>query len=298
MLRVKAGDVDRMGLLFERHHRPLFGFLYHMLGRSLSLLVLLLCSAGASRAQRKEATGKISKEFTLTADAGKSTFALNLRVGTVNHGAVEGQDVTGPLHVNNVNGSISLTSVKGITRAHTVNDNVDATCAANPPKASSYHTINGKIRVHYPAGLGADLHFKSMHGEFYTDFPNAEILSGQVTKNQEGKGGGIVYRLTKDTAVRIGKGGPDFRFETLNGKVDLTFPANMKASLKMKSERGEIFSGFDVAVDKAPAKVTKSSQNGLTKISTDDWTYGKVNGGGAEVMVKTFNGSIYLRKAK
>lgn len=34
MLRVKAGDVDRMGLLFERYHRPLFGFLYHMLGRT------------------------------------------------------------------------------------------------------------------------------------------------------------------------------------------------------------------------------------------------------------------------
>ncbi|MBO2009833.1 RNA polymerase sigma factor [Siccationidurans soli] len=34
MLRVKAGDVDRMGLLFERHHRALLGFLYHMLGGS------------------------------------------------------------------------------------------------------------------------------------------------------------------------------------------------------------------------------------------------------------------------
>ncbi len=34
MLRVKAGDVNRMGLLFERHHRQLFGFLYHMLGRA------------------------------------------------------------------------------------------------------------------------------------------------------------------------------------------------------------------------------------------------------------------------
>jgi len=34
MLRVKAGDLDRMGLLFERYHRQLFGFLYHMLGGS------------------------------------------------------------------------------------------------------------------------------------------------------------------------------------------------------------------------------------------------------------------------
>jgi RNA polymerase sigma-70 factor (ECF subfamily) len=34
MLRVKDGDVDRMGLLFERYHRPLFRFLYHMLGQA------------------------------------------------------------------------------------------------------------------------------------------------------------------------------------------------------------------------------------------------------------------------
>ncbi|ALW87155.1 RNA polymerase subunit sigma-24 [Hymenobacter sedentarius] len=34
MLRVKGGDLDRMGLLFERYHRQLFGFLYHMLGRA------------------------------------------------------------------------------------------------------------------------------------------------------------------------------------------------------------------------------------------------------------------------
>ncbi len=29
MLKVKAGDLDKMGLLFERYHRALFGFLYH-----------------------------------------------------------------------------------------------------------------------------------------------------------------------------------------------------------------------------------------------------------------------------
>ncbi len=34
MLQVKAGDLDKMGLLFERYHRPLYGFLYHMTGDS------------------------------------------------------------------------------------------------------------------------------------------------------------------------------------------------------------------------------------------------------------------------
>ena len=34
MLQVKAGQVDKMGLLFERYHRPLFAFFYHSNGNS------------------------------------------------------------------------------------------------------------------------------------------------------------------------------------------------------------------------------------------------------------------------
>ncbi|AFK03674.1 RNA polymerase, sigma-24 subunit, ECF subfamily [Emticicia oligotrophica DSM 17448] len=34
MLKVKAGDLDKMGLLFERYHRALFAFFYHLTGES------------------------------------------------------------------------------------------------------------------------------------------------------------------------------------------------------------------------------------------------------------------------
>jgi hypothetical protein len=152
----------------------------------------------------------------------KVPYQLNLHVSTVNNGVVLIQDVAGPLNAGNVNGAITLRNVKGTTHAHTVNGNVEAAYAANPPGASSYHTINGQIKVKYPANFGADLHFKSMNGQLYTDFPNTEVLPVQVTKNKQGKGDGTVYKLSKDTAVRIGKGGPDFRFETLNGDVTIT----------------------------------------------------------------------------
>ena len=33
MLKVKSGDLDKMALLFQRYHRPLYGFLYHMTGQ-------------------------------------------------------------------------------------------------------------------------------------------------------------------------------------------------------------------------------------------------------------------------
>ncbi len=30
MLKVRSGDLDKMALLFHRHHKPLYGFLFHM----------------------------------------------------------------------------------------------------------------------------------------------------------------------------------------------------------------------------------------------------------------------------
>ncbi len=32
MQRVKDGDFDQMGLIFERHHRAVYGFIFHMIG--------------------------------------------------------------------------------------------------------------------------------------------------------------------------------------------------------------------------------------------------------------------------
>ncbi len=152
----------------------------------------------------------------------KVPYPLNLHVSTVNHGQVLVQDVAGRLDVGNVNGSVALRNVRGTTQARTVNGTVEADYAANPPGASSYQTINGRIKVKYPADFAADLHFNSMHGELYTDFSTTAMLPVQVTQNKQPKGAGTVYKLTKGTAVRIGKGGPAFRFETLNGDVLIT----------------------------------------------------------------------------
>lgn len=87
-------------------------------------------------------------------------------------------------------------------------------------------------------------------------------------------------------------------FSTLNGRVDVTFPASVKANVKMKSDRGDLFSDFDIDVDKAQPKATRSAQSGMYRVTIDDWVYGKINGGGPEVMMKSMQGNIYVRKAK
>jgi len=87
-------------------------------------------------------------------------------------------------------------------------------------------------------------------------------------------------------------------FTSLNGNVDVTFPPSAKFNVKLKSDRGEIYSDFDVDVDKTEPKSNKVTKDGMYKVSIDDWVQGKVNGGGSQVMMKNMHGNIYIRKAK
>lgn len=146
---------------------------------------------------------------------------LNLHVSTVNGGKVTITDVAGTLHAHNVNGGVSIANARGATDARTVNGNVEISYARSPAGPSSYHTINGKIIASYPADLAANVHFKSFNGEMYTDFPKAERMAPQISQNKQADGNGTKYKISKETAVRLGKGGPDLRFETLNGDVTI-----------------------------------------------------------------------------
>ncbi|HLK97939.1 MAG TPA: hypothetical protein VK364_09240, partial [Hymenobacter sp.] len=151
----------------------------------------------------------------------KVPAAMRVTVSTVNGGKVLVQDVTGPLRARNVNGSVTIKNARQATLAHTVNGDVEVSNVAAPTEGASYHTINGNILVSYPSNVSADLYFKSMHGEMFTDFPQAELLPARVTQNQQRNGEGTKYKLSKETAVRLGKGGTDYRFETINGNVTI-----------------------------------------------------------------------------
>ncbi|NOW93432.1 DUF4097 family beta strand repeat-containing protein [Mucilaginibacter sp. SG564] len=87
-------------------------------------------------------------------------------------------------------------------------------------------------------------------------------------------------------------------FTTLNGNVDVTFPITLKANVKLKSDRGDIYTDFDVVNTVQKPAVTKTNKNGMYSLKIDDWVYGKIDGGGPEMLMKNMNGNIYIRKAK
>ena len=141
-----------------------------------------------------------------------------LRLCTINSGDVTVGGTHGDFDVTNVNGPIELLRVAGSGRAHTVNGAVAVTFTANPKQASSFKTVNGNVDVTFLDGLAADFAMKTMNGGLFTDF-DATPLAAQAPTGGERRNGRFVYRANEFTRVRVGNGGPEITFETLNGNV-------------------------------------------------------------------------------
>ena len=141
---------------------------------------------------------------------------------------------------------------------------------------------------------GGDIDVDNVKGELEIQNVNGAIrltnIEGSVVANTV-NGGVKVNLLSVDPNAPMA-------FSSLNGDVDVTLPAGTKANLKLKSDRGEIYSDFDIAIDKSEAKVIKSEHSGMYKLEKEDWVKGTINGGGAQIMMKNMQGSIYLHKAK
>lgn len=140
-------------------------------------------------------------------------------------------------------------------------------------------------------------------GDIVVENVNGELevknVNGQVQLNNV-SGAAVANTINgpvKATFRNVNADAP-MAFSTLNGNLDVTFPANAKFNVKLKTDQGDIYTDFDVDVDKTQPKGSRSSQDGMYKVSVDDWVQGKVNGGGREVMMKNMHGNIYIRKAK
>jgi hypothetical protein len=141
-----------------------------------------------------------------------------LRLCTINGGDVIVNGTRGDFEVTNVNGRIEMNQVAGSGRAHTVNGPVTVSFTANPKQPSSFKTVNGSVDVGFVEGLSADFAMKTFNGGLFTDF-DVQPLADTATQAGERRNGRFVYRGREFTRVRVGNGGPQITFETLNGDV-------------------------------------------------------------------------------
>jgi len=83
-------------------------------------------------------------------------------------------------------------------------------------------------------------------------------------------------------------------FSTLNGDIELTMPSAAKIDVRLRSDHGDIFSDFDVALSSKPARVEEGREKGKYRVSVAKELTGRIGGGGPEIFLKTFNGDIVL----
>ncbi len=139
-------------------------------------------------------------------------------------------------------------------------------------------------------------------GEIYVENINGTMdvsnTNGKITL-KDISGSVSADALNRNIVVNFIKVTPNvaMAFSSLNGDIDITFPKTIKADIKVKSDRGEIFTDFDLKTKPSSAKITKGNheKGNAYNVKVEKWITGSINGGGAEILFKNFNGDVIIR---
>ncbi|MGR3810941.1 DUF4097 family beta strand repeat-containing protein [Jiulongibacter sp. NS-SX5] len=137
----------------------------------------------------------------------------------------------------------------------------------------SVTNVTGNMEL---GNVNGDIYMKNVGGAAVTNTVNGDII-------------GTFKAVTNDSPMA---------FTTLNGDVDVTFPKNFSGDIKVQSQRGDMYTDFDMDMSLSSPEVKRTEINGVQKFHKGGWTRGKIGNGGSEIMMKTMNGDILIRKAK
>ena len=160
---------------------------------------------------------------------------------------------------------------------------------------------NKKTDLHIKVPTDFSLKLKTINdGDITVEGVNGEMeisnINGHITL--ESVSGSVLANTTngelKVTFNSISSG-KDMAFSSFNGDVEVLFPKSLKANVKAKSDMGDVYTDFDMAVSKNEPQVDKSNSSGKYRVKLEQWVKGTINGGGPEMLFKTFNGDIMIK---
>ncbi|HKV03509.1 MAG TPA: hypothetical protein VJO53_00220 [Candidatus Acidoferrales bacterium] len=149
----------------------------------------------------------------------------------------------------------------------------------------SLRTVNsGNISV---SGVDGDLDVSVING-------------GVMLENVSGST--VAHTLNGKLVAKFSRVDPQkaMAFSSLNGDIDVTFPADLKATLSLHSERGDAFSDFDVKPADSPSQPLVDdwgTHGGKYRVRMDRTVHATINGGGPDMHFSTLNGNIFIRKS-
>jgi len=141
-----------------------------------------------------------------------------------------------------------------------------------------------------------DIVVTGVNGELDVDDVNGSVTLNNVS------GSAVAHALNGHLHATFTRVDPQkaMAFSSLNGDIDVTFPADLKANVSIRSDRGDVFSDFDVQLKAAasqPEVEDSRGKGGKYRVKIDKTVHGTINGGGPEIQFRNFQGQIYIRKA-
>jgi DUF4097 and DUF4098 domain-containing protein YvlB len=149
--------------------------------------------------------------------------------------------------------------------------------------------------LHLRAVNDGDIVVTGVDGELDIDNVNGSVTLNNIA------GSAVAHALNGRlliTFTRINQ--KPMAFSSLNGDIDVTFPADLKANVSLRSDRGDVFSDFEVQMQASasqPIVEDSRGRGGKYRVKIDKTVRGSINGGGPELQFTNFNGQIYIRKA-
>lgn len=269
---------------------------------SYVVAVLILCFAlGAAPARGQAQAGTDHVSVTLSDPSRPALVKAGLINGGITVKAYDGKEVVVEARARNHESPRSDSNMKRIIVSSTglsveeenneVRINTDS--LGRPIDLSISVPVHTSLKLH--AVNSGDIVVTGVDGEL-----DVNDVNGSVTLNNV-SGSAIAHALNGRVLVTFNHiNQKPMAFSSLNGDIDVTFPADLKANLSLKSDRGEIFSDFDVQVQaSAPQQTVEDSRKdgGKYRVQIDKAVHGTIGGGGPEMQFTNFNGSIYIRKA-
>lgn len=157
-----------------------------------------------------------------------------------------------------------------------------------------------KYKILIPAGMAVNLDYNS-------PFAKDELIIDSFKGSLEINTLNASVKVTNSTgpfAINTISGNLEVVFSSVNqeaptslasvsGVVDVTVPANEKASLEISTINGNIYNNLDLKSKKEP--VTDKRAYGMHPLRHELSEF-TLNGGGQKVFLKSISGNIYLRK--
>jgi len=156
------------------------------------------------------------------------------------------------------------------------------------------------LRIEVPANSSLQLstvndgriEVEGVHGELELHNTNGEIrvrdVRGPVSANTVN--GDVEVNFSTDMAREA------MAFSTLNGDVVVALPAKADFDVRLRSDNGEIYSDFDVVLERREPEIERDAAKGRYRVSVSQDLAGRVGKGGPELHLRTFNGDVVLKR--